>query len=75
MFPDPKKLLTAIFRKGYQWPFDPAKLDSRSGNDSSLIDIAVYREKMKGRRVFLDFRRNPVLLRYLASRGRTKKVS
>ena len=59
MFPDPKKLLTAVFRKGYQWPFDPAKLDSRSGNDSSLIDIAVYREKMKGRRVFLDFRRNP----------------
>ncbi|MFQ9150185.1 MAG: FAD-binding protein, partial [Eubacteriales bacterium] len=59
MFPDPKKLLTAIFRKGYQWPFDPAKLDSRSGNESSLIDIAVYREKMKSRRVFLDFRRNP----------------
>ena len=28
-------------------------------NDSSLIDIAVYREKMKSRRVFLDFRRNP----------------
>ncbi len=59
MIPDPKKLLTEIFRKGYQWPFDPAKLDRSAGNDSSLIDIAVYREKMKGRRVFLDFRRNP----------------
>ena len=58
-FGDPRELLTAIFRKGYQWPFDPAKLDLRGGNYSSLVDIAVFRERMKGRRVFMDFRRNP----------------
>lgn len=59
VFNDTPKMLTAIFRKGYQWPFDPAKLDLDSGNSSSLIDIAVYRERMSGRRVFIDFRRNP----------------
>lgn len=59
VFDDTSKMLTAIFRKGYQWPFDPSKLDLDSGNSSSLIDIAVYRERMSGRRVFMDFRRNP----------------
>ncbi|MBQ8552143.1 MAG: FAD-binding protein [Clostridia bacterium] len=48
--------LTAIFRKGYQWPFDPAKL---GGGGSSMVDIAVFCERQKGRRVFMDFRRNP----------------
>ena len=58
-FPDAKRMLTAEFRKGYQWPFDPSRLDSGSGSDSSLVDIAVFRERMAGRRVFLDFRQNP----------------
>lgn len=58
-FTDPKKLLTAVFRKGYQWPFDPAKLDKVGGNFSSFVDIAIFKERMKGRRVFMDFRRNP----------------
>lgn len=58
-FPKAEKLLTAIFRKGYQWPFDPSKLDRSSGNESSFVDIAVFKERMKGRRVFIDFRRNP----------------
>ena len=58
-FTDPKKLLTAIFRKGYQWPFDPAKLDKVGGNFSSFVDIAIFKERVKGRRVFMDFRRNP----------------
>ncbi len=49
-------VLTAIFRKGYQWPFDPAKL---YGRGSSMVDIAVFCERRKGRRVFMDFRRNP----------------
>jgi len=44
-----------VFLKGYQWPFDPRKIEG-----SSLIDILVYIETVqKGRRVFLDFRRNP----------------
>ncbi len=56
-FPDIGKLATAIFLKGYQWPFDPRKVQDYG---SSLIDILVYQEAvMKGRRVFLDFMRNP----------------
>ena len=48
-------LLCAIFKKGYEWPFDCRK---RKG--SSYIDILVYRESvMLGRKVYLDFRRNP----------------
>jgi succinate dehydrogenase/fumarate reductase flavoprotein subunit len=57
LFPDMGRLATAVFLKGYQWPFDPRKaLD----HGSSLIDILVYEETVvKGRRVFMDFRRNP----------------
>ncbi len=55
--------IKAVFRKGYQWPFDPEKLTP--GEGSSLIDIAVYNETMAGRRVFLDFRRNPASLDHL----------
>lgn len=56
-FPDMGKLATAIFLKGYQWPFDPRKA---SDYGSSLIDILVYQEThLKGRRVFLDFTQNP----------------
>lgn len=52
--------IPAVFRKGYQWPFDPDKLTP--GEGSSLVDIAVYNETMAGRRVYLDFRRNPSAL-------------
>lgn len=56
-FPDMGKLATAIFLKGYQWPFDPRKVVDHG---SSLIDILVYQETvLKGRRVFLDYSRNP----------------
>lgn len=56
-FPDPGRMLDAIFLKGYQWPFDPRKV---ANYGSSLIDILVYYETVvKGRRVFLDFRSNP----------------
>lgn len=55
--PDAGTLLTDVFLKGYQWPFDTRKaLDG-----SSVIDLIVYTEtKIKGRRVFLDFRENPL---------------
>ncbi len=57
VFPDMKTLATAIFLKGYQWPFDPRKIEKYG---SSLIDILVYKETViKNRRVFLDFTRNP----------------
>ncbi|UDQ96889.1 FAD-binding protein [Lentisphaerota bacterium WC36G] len=46
---------TAVFLKGYQWPFDPRKVVG----GSSIVDILVYIETaIKGRRVFMDFRRN-----------------
>jgi hypothetical protein len=52
-----KMMATDIFLKGYQWPFDPQKIE---GLKSSLIDVLVFNENQKGRRVFLDFRRNPI---------------
>lgn len=49
------EMLSMVFLKGYQWPFDVGKV--RGG--SSIIDILVYIEtELKGRRVFLDFRKN-----------------
>ena len=59
-YPDSRRMLDAIFLKGYQWPFDARKI---AHYGSSLIDILVHREiHQKGRRVFLDFRHNPSVL-------------
>ncbi len=56
-FEDSSAMLSAVFLKGYQWPFDPRKTQK---GGSSLVDIAVYNEiNRKGRRVFLDFTKNP----------------
>jgi succinate dehydrogenase/fumarate reductase flavoprotein subunit len=49
-------MATNIFLKGYQWPFDPQRIE---GGQSSLIDIWVSNETQKGRHVFLDFLHNP----------------
>ncbi|MBN1676583.1 MAG: FAD-binding protein [Kiritimatiellae bacterium] len=47
---------SAVFLKGYQWPFDSRKI----AGGSSIVDILVYIETvMKQRRAFLDFRANP----------------
>jgi succinate dehydrogenase/fumarate reductase flavoprotein subunit len=52
-----EKLYSAVFLKGYQWPFDVEKLANQG---SSLIDVAIFLEKhVKGRRVYLDFTHNP----------------
>jgi succinate dehydrogenase/fumarate reductase flavoprotein subunit len=57
VFPDMATLGTAVFKKGYQWPFDPRRIREFG---SSLIDLLVYRERSeRGRRVFLDYTRNP----------------
>ena len=49
-------LLSMVFLKGYQWPFDVNKIFG----DSSVIDLLVYQETvLKKRRVFLDYRVNP----------------
>ncbi|MDR2450498.1 MAG: FAD-binding protein [Candidatus Accumulibacter sp.] len=50
------ELASNVFRKGYQWPFHAMRtLDFQS----SLVDLAVYRESRAGRTVYMDFRRNP----------------
>ena len=54
-FSDTGEMLTMLFLKGYQWPFDVRKVDG----GSSIIDILVYMELCKGRRVYLDYRRDP----------------
>ncbi|MBN1588718.1 MAG: FAD-binding protein [Pirellulales bacterium] len=56
-FPSMAKLATSIFLKGYQWPFDPRRIGD---HQSSLIDLLVSQETQRGRRVFLDFRSNPI---------------
>lgn len=56
VFASGEEMLQAIFSKGYEWPFDPKKT-VRGG--SSRIDLAVERERQAGRRVFLDYTRNP----------------
>ncbi len=56
IFGSMSKMATNIFLKGYQWPFDPQRIENLQ---SSLIDILVFNETQKGRRVFMDFLHNP----------------
>ncbi|OWV88683.1 oxidoreductase [Rhizobium sp. N122] len=52
-----RELASNVFRKGYQWPFHATRmLDFRS----SLVDLAISCETAAGRRVFMDFNRNPL---------------
>ncbi len=56
-FPSKTALLNAIFLKGYQWPFNADRIKNHG---SSLIDLLVFKETTdKGRKVFLDYTRNP----------------
>jgi succinate dehydrogenase / fumarate reductase flavoprotein subunit len=52
-----QELASNIFRKGYQWPFDSTRMLDFG---SSLLDLAVFRENQQGRKVFMDFNRNPL---------------
>lgn len=62
-FTNPQELLAAVFLKGYQWPFDPAKVKEKG---SSMIDFLVYEETVKkGRRVYLDYTQNPHCMKML----------
>ncbi len=57
-FPTMEQMATAIFLKGYQWPFDAQRIDQ---HQSSLVDMAVHTEIFtRGRRVFMDFLQNPI---------------
>ena len=55
---DPMEGVNLSFLKGYQWPFDVRKVEG-----SSKIDLLVQAETLKGRKVYLDFRRNPSKLK------------
>lgn len=55
-FDSDEEMLNAVFGKGYEWPFDPKKTVN---GGSSRVDLAVFRERSRGRRVFLDYRQNP----------------
>lgn len=57
-FNDIYEALSAVFLKGYQWPFDSKKVLG-----SSIIDLLVWREcVVRNRKVYLDFTRNPFAL-------------
>ena len=53
-FDDINEAYSFVFLKGYQWPFAFDRSDK-----SSLIDIAVHSETSKGRKVYLDYTKNP----------------
>lgn len=57
-FPDMKSMVTNVFLKGYQWPFDSQRIVD---HQSTLVDMAVHVETVvRGRRVWMDFLRNPL---------------
>ena len=53
-FEDLNYAYSLVFLKGYQWPFSFARM-----NESSAIDIAVHKETSSGRKVYLDYIKNP----------------
>ncbi|MDV7143765.1 FAD-binding protein [Tropicimonas sp. TH_r6] len=52
-----RELASNVFRKGYQWPFHATRMLEFG---SSLVDLAIFREGEAGRKVFMDFNRNPL---------------
>lgn len=58
-FDDPLEAMNMVFLKGYQWPFDSAKI-----HGSTVIDMIVYNEEINlGRNVYLDYRTDPAVLK------------
>lgn len=58
-FTDINEAYSYVFLKGYQWPFSYSR-----ANESSQIDFAVHSETSKGRKVYLDYRKNPAGLTF-----------
>lgn len=54
VFADSAEMFDSIFLKGYQWPFSFERLEA-----SSRVDIAVHNEIRNGRKVYLDYTKNP----------------
>ncbi|HME50855.1 MAG TPA: FAD-binding protein [Candidatus Lokiarchaeia archaeon] len=58
--PSMADLAFQTFLKGYNWPFDPAKCNTRAPNHSSIIDLAIHDATVnRGKTVYMDFRENP----------------
>ncbi len=53
-FDDIHNAYSCVFLKGYQWPFSADRAE-----ESSKIDLAVHNEMLNGRKVYLDYTRNP----------------
>ncbi|MBO5858377.1 MAG: FAD-binding protein, partial [Clostridia bacterium] len=53
-FESDTELFTSVFLKGYQWPFSFDRIGA-----SSRIDVAVHKQTCLGRKVYLDFTKNP----------------
>lgn len=51
-----REMVSNTFRKGYQWPFHSTRMLDYG---SSLFDLAVFLEQKAGRKVYLDFLKNP----------------
>ncbi|MGJ8653584.1 MAG: FAD-binding protein [Opitutaceae bacterium] len=51
-----REMVSNTFRKGYQWPYHSTRMLDYG---SSLFDLAVFIEQQAGRKVYLDFLRNP----------------
>ena len=57
-FDNPSDAVNLAFKKGYQWPFDSAKI-----HGSSIIDLIIHNEtENKKRSVYMDFTREPSVL-------------
>ena len=68
-FDTTEEMYDAIFLKGYQWPFAASHLPG-----SSLIDIFTYIEtEERGRKVFLDYRKDPEDFDFEKLSGETKE--
>ncbi len=53
-FSSDEEMCNNIFLKGYQWPFSSDRTEK-----SSRVDVAVHNEILKGRKVYLDYTKNP----------------
>lgn len=47
------KIYDVLFRKGSSWPVSYE-------HDTRIVDVAIYKEMDRGRRVFLDYAKNPI---------------
>lgn len=53
-FENDAELCSTVFLKGYQWPFSVDRIKL-----SSQIDIAVHKQTVLGKKVYLDYTQNP----------------